>query len=166
MTGSATGPDRSAAVTRSLPGWGVVAGPFYVVFGVVLAVTRPGFDLARHALLLLTLGDLGWLQRGNLALTGLMVLSAAAGIIRAIRNGRGLAGRNLHPDMQRYQTRVRGRSWLQISSAFGFGRARWKAYQLLHNIMNSAVDADIIETNPLARGVASWGAVLLGGRLR
>lgn len=83
--------DRSAAVTRSLLGWGVVAGPFYVVTGLVLALTRPGFDLGRHALSLLTLGDLGWLQRGNLALTGLMVLAAALGFLRAIRNGRGLA---------------------------------------------------------------------------
>lgn len=91
MTDSATGLDRSAAVTRSLLGWGVVAGPFYVVVGLVLAMTRPGFNLGRHALSLLTLGDLGWLQRGNLALTGLMVLAAALGILRAIRNGRGLA---------------------------------------------------------------------------
>ena len=83
--------DRGAAVTRSLLGWGVVAGPFYVVAGLVLAFTRPGFDLTRHALSLLTLGHLGWLQRGNLVLTGLMVLAAAAGILRAIRNGRGLA---------------------------------------------------------------------------
>ena len=83
--------DRGAAVTRSLLGWGVVAGPFYVVVGLVLAFTRPGFDLTRHALSLLTLGHVGWLQRGNLVLTGLMVLAAAAGILRAIRNGRGLA---------------------------------------------------------------------------
>jgi len=91
MAASATGLDRSAAITRSLLGWGVVAGPFYVVVGLVLALTRPGFDLSRHALSLLTLGDLGWLQRGNLALTGLMVVAAALGIVRAIRNGRGLA---------------------------------------------------------------------------
>jgi hypothetical protein len=91
MTASATGLDRSAAVTRSLLGWGVVAGPFYILVGLVLAFTRSGFDLSRHALSLLTLGDLGWLQRGNLALTGLMVVAAALGILRAIRNGRGLA---------------------------------------------------------------------------
>jgi hypothetical membrane protein len=83
--------DRSAAVTRSLLGWGVVAGPFYVVVGLVLALTRPGFDLTNHALSLLTLGDLGWLQRTNLILTGLMAIVAALGIVRAVRNGRGLA---------------------------------------------------------------------------
>ena len=83
--------DRNAAVTRSLLGWGVIAGPFYVVFGLVLAFTRPGFDITKHALSLLTLGDLGWLQRTNLILTGLMAIVAAFGILRAIRNGRGLA---------------------------------------------------------------------------
>ena len=83
--------DRAAAITRSLLGWGVVAGPFYIIVGLVLALTRTGFDLTRHALSLLTLGDLGWLQRANLILTGLMVIAAAVGILRAIRNGRGLA---------------------------------------------------------------------------
>ena len=83
--------DTNAAITRSMLGWGVVAGPFYVVVGLVLAITRPGFDLTRHALSLLTLGDLGWLQRGNLILTGLMAIVAALGILRAIRSGRGLA---------------------------------------------------------------------------
>ena len=83
--------DRGAAVTRSLLGWGVVAGPFYLVVALVLALTRPGFDLTQHALSLLMLGDLGWLQRVNLIVTGLMVIAAAVGILRAVRNGRGLA---------------------------------------------------------------------------
>jgi hypothetical protein len=83
--------DMSAATTRSLLGWGVVAGPFYVVVGLVLALTRPGFDLTRDALSLLTLGDLGWLQRANLVLSGVMVIVAAIGVLRAIRTGRGLA---------------------------------------------------------------------------
>jgi hypothetical membrane protein len=83
--------NRESAVTRSLLGWGVVAGPFYIVVGLVLAVTRPGFDLTQHALSLLTLGDFGWLQRTNLIVSGLMVLAAAFGFFRAIRSGRGLA---------------------------------------------------------------------------
>lgn len=83
--------DRGAAVTRSLLGWGVVAGPFYVVVGVTLALTRPGFHLSKHALSLLMLGEWGWMQRLNLILTALMVLAAAWGFLRAIRSGRGLA---------------------------------------------------------------------------
>lgn len=83
--------DTAAAVTRSLLGWGVVAGPFYVVVGLVLALNRPGFALGQHALSLLTLGDNGWLQRVNLLLTGIMVLAAAYGIVRAISSARGRA---------------------------------------------------------------------------
>lgn len=82
--------DRGAAVTRSMLGWGIVAGPFYLAVGLVLALTRDGFDLSRHALSLLTLGEGGWLQITNLALTGLMTVVAGWGLRRAIR-GRGRA---------------------------------------------------------------------------
>jgi hypothetical protein len=91
MSDSGTGFDGKAAVTRSLLGWGVVAGPFYVVVGLALALTRPGFQLADHALSLLMLGEWGWMQRVNLTLAALMVLAAALGFQRAIRSGRGLA---------------------------------------------------------------------------
>ena len=90
-TQNSSGFDRRAAVTRSLLGWGVVAGPFYIVVGLILALTRPGFRLSEHALSLLMLGEWGWMQRLNLILAALMTLAAAYGILRAIRNGRGLA---------------------------------------------------------------------------
>ncbi len=83
--------DTAAAVTRSMLGWGVVAGPFYVAVGLILALATPGFDLTRHALSLLMLSDAGWVQRANFVLSGLMVLVAAVGLLRAIRTGRGLA---------------------------------------------------------------------------
>jgi hypothetical protein len=74
--------DRSAAITRSMLGWGVVAGPFYLVFGLVLALTRPGFDFGRDALSILLIGDIGWLQALNLVLSGLMTVVAAIGLWR------------------------------------------------------------------------------------
>ncbi|MDG4662970.1 DUF998 domain-containing protein [Mycobacterium sp. 236(2023)] len=83
--------DRGAAVTRSLLGWGVVAGPFYLLVGVILGSTRPGFDFTRHALSQLMLGQSGWIQRANFVLTGIMVIAAGTGMLRAIRSGRGLA---------------------------------------------------------------------------
>lgn len=64
-------------------GWGVVAGPFYIVFGLILALTRDGFDLTRHSLSLLSLGEGGWLQILNFALTGIMVIVAGWGLLRA-----------------------------------------------------------------------------------
>jgi hypothetical membrane protein len=83
--------DTHAAVTRSLLGWGVVAGPFYLTVGLALALTRPEFDLTKHALSLLMLGDHGWIQRANLDVSAVMVLVAAYGILRTLRSGRGLA---------------------------------------------------------------------------
>jgi hypothetical protein len=75
--------DRADAITRSLLGWGVVAGPFYLVVGFVQAVTRHGFDLAHDDLSLLANGSLGWLQIANLVLSGLMTIAAAVGVRRA-----------------------------------------------------------------------------------
>lgn len=77
-----SGFDLGSAVTRSMLGWGVVAGPFYIIFGLILALTRPGFDLTRDALSLLLIGDLGWLQWLNLVLAGLMTIVAAIGLLR------------------------------------------------------------------------------------
>lgn len=76
--------DRGAAVTRSLLGYGVLAGPFYVSVGLAQALTRDGFDLTRHSLSVLANGTLGWIQIANLALTGLMTIAAAVGIRRAL----------------------------------------------------------------------------------
>jgi hypothetical protein len=76
--------DYAAAVTRSMLGWGLVAGPFYLVFGLALAFTRPGFEPSEHALSLLMLGEGGWMQTTNLALTGLMTAVAGWGMVRAL----------------------------------------------------------------------------------
>src|SRR5215218_2154732 len=81
--------DRGRAVTKSLLGWGVVAGPFYLIVGLAQALLVPGFDLSRHALSLLLLGPLGWIQAANLVLTGLMVLAAAVGFARLLPGRRG-----------------------------------------------------------------------------
>ena len=95
---SATTFDRGRAVTKSLLGWGVVAGPFYVVVGLAQALLVPGFDLSRHALSLLLLGPLGWIQALNLVLSGLMVLAAAIGFARLMpRRAQRLGGRVPRP---------------------------------------------------------------------
>jgi hypothetical protein len=77
--------DLGAAVTRSLLGWGVVAGVFYLVVGIAQGLFRDGFSFAEHPLSLLMLGDLGWIQRTNLFITGLMVIAAAVGFQRATK---------------------------------------------------------------------------------
>ncbi len=70
-------------VTRSLLGYGVIAGPVYVLVSLAQAATRDGFDLRKHAWSLLSNGSLGWLQITNFILVGLMVGAFAAGVRRA-----------------------------------------------------------------------------------
>ncbi len=77
--------DRTAAITRSLLGYGLVAGPFYVVVGLAQALTRAGYDLTRHDLSLLANGPLGWIQIADFVLTGLMTVAAAVGMARSLR---------------------------------------------------------------------------------
>jgi hypothetical protein len=81
--------DGRAAATRSFLGWGVVAGPFYLLVAVIHAALKPGFDFSRHALSLLMATDTGWIQRANLILVGLMVIAAAIGFRRAIDSAKG-----------------------------------------------------------------------------
>jgi hypothetical protein len=84
--------DGAAAVTRSLLGYGVLAGAFYLVVGVALALTREGFSFAEHPLSVLMLGDRGWMQRANIMISGAMVVAAAVGFARALRGSSGARG--------------------------------------------------------------------------
>ena len=80
--------EPGARVTRSLLGYGVLAGPFYVAVALVQAVLlRPGFDLARDDVSLLSNGALGWIQIANFLITGAMVVAAAIGMHRALPGG-------------------------------------------------------------------------------
>jgi len=78
-------------ITKSLLGYGVLAGPVYVVVSLAQALTRPGFDLSRHPWSLLANGHLGWIQIANLAVTGAMVIAGAVGLRRALAPGRARA---------------------------------------------------------------------------
>ncbi|MER5622884.1 DUF998 domain-containing protein [Streptosporangium sp. NPDC002544] len=81
--------DPRTSVTRSLLGYGIIAGPVYVVVSLAQALTREGFDLSRHAWSLLANGDLGWIQITNFVAAGLMVIACAVGLGRALAGGRG-----------------------------------------------------------------------------
>ncbi|MET7399600.1 DUF998 domain-containing protein [Dactylosporangium sp. NPDC005572] len=75
-------------VTRSLLGYGVIAGPVYVTAALAQAVTRDGFDLTRDAWSMLALGPLGWIQTLNFVLAALMSGAFAAGLGRALPGAR------------------------------------------------------------------------------
>lgn len=75
---------RETADAWSLLRWGVLAGPFYLALGIGQGLLREGFVFARHPLSVLANGPGGWIQTANFALTGLMVIAAAAGFRRAL----------------------------------------------------------------------------------
>jgi hypothetical protein len=74
-------------VTKSLLGYGVLAGPLYLMVALAQALTRRGFHLAHHDASLLSNGDLGWIQVANFVLVGAMTIAAAVGVRRALGDG-------------------------------------------------------------------------------
>ena len=63
----------ASRLMRVLLTCGLIAGPFYLVVGLIQALARPGFDLLHDGLSLLANGELGWIQVTNLVLTGVLV---------------------------------------------------------------------------------------------
>jgi len=80
---------NASSATRALLAGGVVAGPVYVVVGLVEAFTREGFDLAHHSLSLLANGPLGWIHGALLVVTGLLAIAGATGLRQALADGPG-----------------------------------------------------------------------------
>jgi hypothetical protein len=67
---------------------GVIAGPIYVIVAGIQVATRDGFDITRHPVSLLSLGDWGWVQIGNFVIVGLLVLGAAIALWQVVTSGR------------------------------------------------------------------------------
>ncbi|WP_448811597.1 DUF998 domain-containing protein [Agromyces bauzanensis] len=76
-------------LTRALVAAGAAAGPLFVVVASVQVVTREGFDLTRHPLSLLSLGDRGWVQIANFIVAGVLMLAFAVGTRRSLGSGPG-----------------------------------------------------------------------------
>ena len=76
-------------VTRSLLGYGIVAGPLYVGAVLVQAAFRSGFNILHDDASLLANGDWGWVQILNFVLTGACVAAFAVGLARALPAGPG-----------------------------------------------------------------------------
>ena len=81
-------PAAPTTQTTRLLGCGSVAGPLFLAVGLIQAFTREGFDLSRHPLSLLSLGELGWIQIANFVVTGLLYVACAVGMWRVLRGGR------------------------------------------------------------------------------
>lgn len=86
-TPSATGAlptHQERKLTQTLLTCGSVAGPLYLTVGLTHALTRPGFDLTRHSLSLLSNGDLGWVHITTFLVSSLLVITGALGLRRAL----------------------------------------------------------------------------------
>ncbi len=77
------------STTRALLVGSVIAGPIYIIVGLIQILIRPGFDVTRHSLSLMTNGDLGWIQITNFFVTGLLTIAGAVGMRKALRGSRG-----------------------------------------------------------------------------
>jgi len=76
-------------LTRVLLSCGVVAGPLYIIVGMIEMLTRKGFDPTRHDLSLMSNGDWGWIHISMLVLTGLLTIAGAVGMRRVLRGHPG-----------------------------------------------------------------------------
>jgi Protein of unknown function (DUF998) len=71
-------------VTRSLLGYGVLAGAVFAASVLIQGLTRRGFRLAHHDASLLSNGPLGWIQVATFLVAGAMTIAGAAGMRRAL----------------------------------------------------------------------------------
>jgi Protein of unknown function (DUF998) len=89
MTVTADLPPAGAAPgtarTKALLVCGAIAGPLFTVAWAVEGATRAHYDPLRHPVSSLELGDLGWTQRANFIVAGLLTAAFAVGLWRALR---------------------------------------------------------------------------------
>jgi hypothetical membrane protein len=71
-------------VTKSLLGYGVVAGVVFEASILIQGLTRHGFRIAHDDASLLANGPLGWIQIATFLVTGASVIAAAIGVQRAV----------------------------------------------------------------------------------
>lgn len=74
-------------VTKWLLACGMLSAPLFYAVVIAQVFTRSGFDIRRHAISTLTLGDAGWIQSANFIVTGLLAVLAAIAI-RSVLKGR------------------------------------------------------------------------------
>jgi hypothetical protein len=72
-----------------LLGCGIAIAPLFYVVVVAQMLTRDGFDITRHPLSLLALGDAGWIQVVNFLVTGLLAIACAVGMRKVLAGSTG-----------------------------------------------------------------------------
>jgi hypothetical membrane protein len=75
---------RAGRVTRSLLGYGPLAGTVYVSSILIQGLTRRGFSIPHDDASLLANGPLGWIQIATFLVAGAMTIAVAVGVHRAL----------------------------------------------------------------------------------
>lgn len=84
---------ETSLTDRILLSAGGVAGLLFCGISTFEMLTRPGFDISRHAISMLSLGKGGWVMAANFIVSGLLTLLCAIGLKRILSaggEGRGL----------------------------------------------------------------------------
>jgi hypothetical protein len=76
-------------VTRSLLGYGVLAGTVFEASVLIQGLTRHGFRIAHDDASLLSNGPLGWIQIATFLVSGVMTIACAVGMRRALAERAG-----------------------------------------------------------------------------
>jgi hypothetical protein len=88
MNASHSAPSSRRA-TMLLLACGVAYGPLFYLVVLAQALTRTGFDIRKHPISLLSLGEEGWIQIANFIVTGLLAMAFAAGLRTSLPGSRG-----------------------------------------------------------------------------
>jgi hypothetical protein len=106
-------------VTRSLLGYGVLAGTVFEVSILIQGLARHGFRLAHHDASLLSNGPLGWIQIATFLVSGAMTIACAVGMRRALA---GQPGGTWGPRLIAiYGAGLMAAGLLRADPAYGFG---------------------------------------------
>lgn len=77
----------TATIDRVMILAGVAAGILFFIVPTIAIFRRPGFDIERHAISMLSLGDGGWVMKSVFIVSGLLTALCAAGLYRALAPG-------------------------------------------------------------------------------
>lgn len=70
--------------TQSLLMAGICAAGIFFLVATVESLARPGFNLAKHAVSMLSLGDRGWVMIATFIVSGVLTMLFSAGVWRAM----------------------------------------------------------------------------------
>jgi hypothetical protein len=74
-------------IDRALLFAGIVAGLLFFIVPTIEVFRRPGFDIQRHAISMLSLGDGGWIMKAVFMVCGILTLMCALGIYMELARG-------------------------------------------------------------------------------